>query len=128
VARTFQLIALFLGVWSIAGFSYTGSPSGAPRIPELKLRNIFDKETSTVHEKISVKLEFTNPSGDTLCFPDPDRMCSNSGSGSLITRAEPKSGEVEVFMCHVCGGGTWPREKLLREIEERWIKIAPNAV
>jgi hypothetical protein len=89
---------------------------------------MIDKETFTVHEKVPVKLEFTNLSGNTLCFPDPDRTCSNTGSGSLLTRAEPKTGDSDFFMCHFCGGGTWPREKLLREIEERWIKIAQNAV
>lgn len=97
------------------------------RAPELKLRTIPSKEIYALHEKVFTQTEFVNLTTKTLCFPVPNPECGDTNSGSVITTGDAvATGQRDIFICHLDGGGV-PSEKLLTEIEEHWIKIAPNA-
>ena len=98
-----------------------------PKAPELRLRIIPDKETYVLHEKIFTKTELLNLTDKTLCFPVPDQQCEDTYSGSLITTGEDAaSAPGDQFICHLDGGGV-PRDRLFTDVEQHWIKIAPNA-
>jgi hypothetical protein len=98
-----------------------------PKAAELKLRIIPDRETYSLHDKALTKAELINLTNKTLCFPEPARNCEDTSSGSLITTSESAvTGEREWFHCHIDGRGV-PREELVAEIEQHWIKLAPNA-
>ena len=124
-------LALFaLGVCSICALSQAAENTLLRKAPELKLRIMLGKETYTLHEKVFTKAEFTNLSDKTLCFPEPVQDCVDSVPGYLITKGEAPAntpGEHEQFIC-VRDGRAWPGEKLPSEIEQRWIKLAPNKV
>ncbi len=98
-----------------------------PKASELKLRIIPSKETYVLHERPFTKTEFFNLTDKTLCFPEPARDCEETWPGSLITTGEAVvTGEGEQFICHADSRGR-SREELLTDIEQHWIKIAPNA-
>jgi hypothetical protein len=125
--KTF-LISLAVGACAISVPAQTAGKALPHKAPELKIRIVPSKETYALHEKVFTKTEFTNLTDKTLCFPKPAQACQNTGSGSLITTGEAvATGEGEQFICHIDARGT-PREELLREIEEQWVKVAPGAV
>jgi hypothetical protein len=104
-----------------------------PKSPELSLRIVPDKGTYVLREKVFTKTEFVNRTDKTLCFPEPSLDGQDEASGYLTMRVvslNPDGSSIgnDQFLEHFPGGMAWPREKLLSEIEERWIKLAPNQV
>jgi hypothetical protein len=98
-----------------------------PSPPELKVTVISSKETYFLREDVFTKTEFLNLTDKTLCFPEPSQDCEITGTGSVITSGEALVAEErETFVCHADSRGR-PREELLTEIEQHWIKLAPNA-
>lgn len=123
-------VVFALGVCSICAFSQ-GPENALPRkAPELKLKIIPGKTIYALHEKAFTKAEFTNVSSKILCFPEPVQDCMDSVPGYLITKGAPVNSreEVEQFICVIDRAVPWPREKLVTEIEQHWIKLAPNGV
>ena len=96
------------------------------KMPELKIRIIPDKQTYALHEVVFTRTEFTNLTDKTLCFPEPVQGKAVS-TGYLITDADAPNNERDRFIEVFDGGLTWPREKLLLEIERNWLKLAPNS-
>jgi hypothetical protein len=105
-----------------------------PRAPELEVKVIPSKTTYALHEDVFTKTEFINLTDKTLCFPEPAQGQQVVASGSLTTMAVPVNppestpSEADSFIDHWDGGPAWPRERLLSEIEEGWVKLAPNQV
>src|SRR5215475_9198948 len=94
-----------------------------------KLRILPDKETYTVDEPLFLRLEFTNITDVTLCFPVPrSRYEEDATSGYTVVRGEgPHGRDWEHFIEH--HDGSFPAdEKLREEIERSWIKLAPNQI
>ena len=126
-------LILAVTAFSIGAQSQTAQRDEAlhPNV-ELKLRIIPDKETYSRDEDVSARIEFINLTDKTLCFPEPAQGAEVSGSGYLTTRAalvNPTEGmkfEDELLIDHYGGGPTFPREKLVSEIEQSWVKLAPN--
>ncbi len=132
--RVFRVLLVFAaGAASICAqvhFSDRGI-SSQPKTPELELRIIPDKETYVLNEAIFAKMEIVNLTDRTLCFPEPSQTHEIVATGFLSTRLSriDKNGkkvERDFFVDHYDGGPTWPREKLLSEIEQSWVKLAPN--
>jgi len=102
------------------------------KVPELELRIIPDKETYVLSEAISAKMELVNLTERTMCFPEPSQGGQEVVAiGSLSTQlvridTNGKQVEGDRFIDHYDGGPTWPREKLRSEIEQSWVKLAPN--
>jgi len=124
---TYSVVCVIAG-YSICAYSQNAEKKAVhPQAPELRLRIIPDNETYFLHDKIVTRTEFVNLTDKTLCFPEPAQDCEVTSSGSLTTTSEPVgTGERDWFHCHMDGGGA-SREKLVAEIEQHWIKLAPNA-
>jgi hypothetical protein len=116
--RTLIALVFFLGVCTFAQ---------QPEQPQLKVRIVADKEIYTLNERVMVKVEFTNLTSKTLCFPVPNQDCGSTRTGSVVTTGESVNGGGEQFICHLDGGGAAGAE-LESEIKDRWIKLPPNAV
>ncbi len=117
-------LSLFgIGIFAVTMWSQTSKPNVS-----IELRTISDKETYALKESIMVKSELTNLSTKVLCFPRPSQVCEDSALGYLVTKGIPPAGarDTDQFVCHTDGGGTWPREKLILEIKQKWIKLAPG--
>jgi hypothetical protein len=96
--------------------------------PQLKLKIIPSKETYSLNDRVFTKSELTNLTDKTLCFPQPVQDCESTDFGSLVTTGEAvATDENERFICHLDGRSA-PREQLLREIDEKWVKVAPGTV
>jgi hypothetical protein len=123
----FVLLVLVAG--SICGLSQVAPRSAHKVRPELKLRIVPDNEAYSLHEKVFTKTEFTNLTGKTLCFQKPAQAHEIVGVGYVKVNGEflDDSSDGQIFIDHYDGGPTEPREKLLEEIEQQWIKLAPNA-
>ena len=134
VAPVKKCCRVFLIMLAIAALSVSAQLQTAQKnktfrakAPELRLRIIPDKETYVLHEKIFTKTELLNLTDKTLCFPVPDQQCEDTNSGSVITTGEvAASAPSDQFICHLDGGGV-PRDRLFTDVEQHWIKIAPNA-
>lgn len=96
--------------------------------PELELTAKFNKVTYGIREKLLRQVEFKNISSGKLCFPKPDQDCVNSVPGYLSTKGIPldASSDHFLFICHIDARSPWPRETLLSEIRNHWIKLAPG--
>jgi len=96
--------------------------------PVLRLKVISNKETYAVKESVLTKTTFTNLSDMVLCFPKPEqgRQVPAQGYLAIQVAGPPSAKEYEYFLEHIDRRGTWPREKLLLEIEQDWIKLPPN--
>ena len=116
--RTHLALLSFLGVCTFAQ---------PPAPPQLKLRIIPDKDVFRVDERVMVRVEFTNLTKKTLCFPTPDPDCRNSQNGSVVTTGESVHGGGEQYICFLDGGGAGGA-KLDAEVRNDWIKLPPNAV
>lgn len=106
------------------------APIGAPQAlsPEFRVRVLPSKPAYRVSETLFTRAEFTNLTQGTLCFPPPPQDCGSCRLGSLNVSADLDQGESrDVFMCHVYDRGI-SREQFIQEIEQRWIRLAPNAV
>jgi hypothetical protein len=123
------LVALIVLSCSIHGLSQGTSRKTAKSGPELKIRIVPDKETYSLQEKVFTKTEFTNLTDKTLCFPVPAHAHEIVGRGSVEVHGESLNDgtERQRWLDHHDGGPTEPRERLIKEIEEQWIKLAPNA-
>jgi hypothetical protein len=121
---------IVLGVCSPFAWPQTSKSPVKPRVSELKLQIIPEKETYSLADRLSVRTEFTNITGRTLCFPQPSQKDEVPAQGYVITEAigPPDTPGEDHFLDHYDGGGTWPLDKLVQEIRERWIWLAPNAV
>jgi hypothetical protein len=97
-------------------------------LPLLRLKFVPNKETYAMNERVFIKAVITNLSDQTLCFPKPDREATNPIQGYLYTEVTPPAHatEIEQFINHI-DARPIPRDKLLAEIEQRWIKVLPNA-
>jgi len=94
----------------------------------MRLKVRASKSTYFVGERAEVEIEFINLMEKTLCFPVPAQDCEDSDTGDLLTFTSfVETEERDWFHCHRDGGGI-PRDKVLSEIQEHWIKLAPNAV
>jgi hypothetical protein len=95
--------------------------------PQLKLRIITDKDIYTLNERVMARAEFTNLMTKTLSFPIPNPNCESTETGSVVTTGESVKKGGEQFICHLDGGGI-PGAELESAIENRWIKLPPNAI
>jgi hypothetical protein len=123
------LVALIVLSCQFHGLSQTTSRKTPKSDPELKIRIVPNKETYSLQEKVFTKTEFTNLTDKTLCFPAPAQPQEIVGRGYVEVHGESSNDNTErqYWPDHYDGGPNWPREKLLKEIEEQWIKLAPNA-
>ena len=119
-----------MSLYSPFARSQASAHSRHSRVGEFKLRIIPDKETYSLTDKLSTTKEFTNLTRETLCFPEPAEEVEEPAQGYLITKTIGPDGaaEDEQFIEHYSGGGTWPQDKLVKEIREQWIWLAPNAI
>jgi len=127
--RRVFFIMLAIAASSICAQSQTSVESKTirPSPPELRVKVISSKETYFLREDVFSKAEFLNLTDKTLCFPEPAQDCEITGTGSVITSGEALVAEErETFVCHADSRGR-PREELLTEMEQHWIKLAPNA-
>jgi len=117
--RTIVALVLFVGV---------GTFAQQTTAPQLKLRIIADRDAYFVGEKVFVKTELMNLTSKTLCFPVPDRACSTTATGWIVTKAQPvmSTREIDQFICHADSRIKMGAE-LASEIRNRWIKLPPNA-
>jgi len=115
-------------VLTIGAPSQTVDKKNRPETPLLRLTMISSKDTYALKEGILIKTIFTNQSDKTLCFPKPEQEIEVPAQGYLTIKivGPPGASEIEAFIDHIDGRGTWPREKLLLEIKQRWIKLPPN--
>ena len=112
-------------------FPQTSKASAGTGAPEFQLRIVPERETYSVGEGVFAKVVFTNVSGKTLCMPPPALESEVVGTGFVTIQASELTGkenEYEVWIDHYDGGPTWPRAKLLLDIKQSWIKLAPNEV
>jgi len=129
-------VMLVVAAFSVGVQSKTSDKKKAlhPKTPELKLRIVPDKETYVLYERVFAKAELLNLTDKTQCFPEPAQGVEVPSSGYLVTTAglldppENEQSESDQFLEGFCGGLTWPAEKLRSEIEESWVKLAPNQV
>jgi hypothetical protein len=101
-------------------------PTASPK-PELGLSIVLDKEAYSQGEKLFTKSRFTNTSEETLCFPEPPQgeiVAKNGVLSTTVTR--PDGSEDTEFLKLFDARATWPREKLVQEIKERWIWLRPT--
>jgi hypothetical protein len=93
--------------------------------PVLRLKVIPNKRNYAMRETVLTKTTFTNLSDTVLCFPKPEQGRQVPAQGYLAIQAAgpPRSKEYEYFLEHIDRGATWPRDKLLLEIEQDWIKL-----
>jgi hypothetical protein len=130
------LILLAILASSICAQSQTSVKSKTirPSPPELRVKVISSKETYFLREDVFTKTEFLNLTDKTLCFPEPAQDVQVDGSGYLTVTAGHVNAETrqfeeeEFFIDHYSGGLTFPREKLVSEIEQSWVKLPPNQV
>jgi hypothetical protein len=101
---------------------------GKSKHAELRLRIMPDKETYSLHDEIFTKVEFTNVSNLTVCFPEPAQEYVAASQGVLTRKLIGSTGteENERFLEVFDGAGTWPRDKLIAEIKTQWVRLAPN--
>jgi hypothetical protein len=123
--QQFLVLAAF-GACSICALSQTSENTAPHKIPELKLRIIPSKETFAVDEKVFTKLEFTNLSDKTLCFPQPARVWTNDFPGSAVTTGHQGNENPDRFFDHYDGASLGTRKHLLSEIQKHWIKVLPK--
>ena len=116
------------GLSSVATRSQVAREAHPSSTPELKLKTVLTKQTYNLNENVVTQAVFTNLSEKTLCFPKPDQERINSMQGYLTTKPTPPPGnqETEVFIDVIDGRGVWPRDKLLREIQQHWVKVSPK--
>ena len=70
-----------------------------------------------------------NLSGQRLCFHPPAHEYEDPVVGSVTTTHVAPDGEKHgIYIEHYDGRWTRPREKLLLEIRQSWVKLAPNEV
>ncbi len=128
IIRTALLLVVAGVCWR---FVWPQAPRNPARstVSELKLQIVPDKATYSLNDRISTKLEFMNIAGRTLCFPRPSQEAEEPEQGYVITKAvaPPETPDKDRFLDHYDGGIAWPREKLVQEIRERWIWLAPGA-
>jgi hypothetical protein len=129
---TQQFLAISLSfcfsVLAIGTPSQTAAGKDRSGTPVLRLKLIPNKETYAVKESVLTKTTFTNLSDAVLCFPKPEqgRQVPAQGYLAIEVAGPPSAEEHEYFLEHIDGRGTWPREKLLLEIEQDWIKLPPS--
>lgn len=126
--QQFLLLAAFGACSPICALSQTSENTAPQKIPELKLRIIPSKETFAVDEKVFTKLEFTNLSDKTLCFPQPARVCTNDFPGSAVTTGHQGNENPDQILDHYDGQSLGTRKHLLSEIQKHWIKLPPKGV
>jgi hypothetical protein len=117
-----------LSACAIVTASQTVASKNRSATPVLQLRIIPSKETYAPRESVITKTVFTNLSDKLLCFPKPEQGRQVAAQGYLAIQvvAPSESPEFEQFIEVIDGPGPWPREKLLSEIKERWIKLPPK--
>jgi hypothetical protein len=119
---------IVVGLWPCLAPSQKTQNSAPSEKNELTLSIILEKEHYSSGEKLFTRTKFTNVSRTTLCFPQPSQEEIAAWLGVLRTTVTPPiSGqEEEQFLEVFDGGGTWPRDKLLHEIKERWVWLRPT--
>jgi hypothetical protein len=123
---TFSL-ALALGILAIGTPAQTLPSVDQPGTPLLQLKIISSKETYAVNETILTKTIFINLSDKTVCFPEPVQQVHVPEQGYLAIQVERRGGpEREQFLGAFHGRPSLPHEKLLLEINQKWIKLPPN--
>ena len=60
-------------LWSLIARAQKAGDPVPKKKPELKLRIVIEKETYSLNEKLFAKIEFTNLTNTTLCFPEPEQ-------------------------------------------------------
>jgi hypothetical protein len=111
----------------LLSFSQTSVKTKPPQ-PELKLRLLPEKETYGLNEPLLTRIELTNLTDGTLCFPEPAQGYENPIQGSVrLVGYGPNGRDRDHFLEHFAG--VFPSDdKLLEEIEKRWIKLRPNQI
>jgi hypothetical protein len=104
------------------------SDKSKPTKVELKLKVLPEKEIYHLNEPLLTRTEFTNRTDRTLCFPEPAQGFENPIQGSVrLVGYGPAGRDRDHFLEHFDGG--FPSDdKLLEEIEQRWIKLGPNQI
>lgn len=90
---------------SCMGASQVQDTAKGRSTPELQIKILTDKPAYSITDTITTKIEFTNRSGETLCFPEPAQGYQSTAEGSLSTKAIPpgESG-LDYFADHYAGG------------------------
>lgn len=96
--------------------------------PVLQIKLIPSKETYALKESVMTKTVLANLSDKLLCFPKPAQGKHVAVQGYLEIQvvAPPGAPDTDHFVEVIDGRGTWPREKVLSEIKERWVKLPPK--
>jgi hypothetical protein len=121
------LLGLALGAFAFGTPAQSAASVDHPATPILRLKIIPSKETYAANETILIKTIFTNLSDKTVCFPQPVQQIHVPEQGYLAIQAERPGGpEREEFLPAYHGRLSLPHEKLLLEINQKWIKLAQN--
>jgi hypothetical protein len=120
-------LALTLVVCAIGAASQTATDNRLAK-PALHMKMIPSKAAYAPKESVTAKTILTNLSDKRLCFPKPEqgRHIAVQGYFEIQVVAPPGAPDVEQFIEVVDARVPWPREKLLSDINERWIKLWPK--
>ena len=129
------LMMLAVAVLSVGALSKTTEKKKArsPGPPELKLRIVPAKEAYFQYERVFANAELVNLTGKTLCFPEPAQGVEVpdgylTATAALLNPPEAEQSEDDQFVEIFTVRSNWPGEKLRAEIQDSWVKLAPNQV
>jgi hypothetical protein len=98
--------------------------------PQMKLSLVPSNARYVLADEITARVELTNLTSETLCFPTPAQDCSVPTSGWVVVTGERVSSdadEKDVFICHTDARGTYGKE-LDDAVRTEWVKLKPNSV
>ena len=114
-------------LWSLIARAQKAGDPVPKKKPELKLRIAVEKETYSLNEKLFAKIEFTNLTNTTLCFPEPEQGFEDPVVGDLTLVGTGPKGDRNYFVEHF--DGVMPGdEKLLANMQQTWIQLGPNQI
>jgi len=120
---------MYMNKMGLAVLLLTCCCSGAQetKAPQLKVRVLLDKTVYVKNENVMVRVDLTNISSTTLCFPKPIRECALSTNGSVVTTGEPavQSRRLEIWSC--LGPVHYPSTSPREEIKSTWVILPPGA-
>lgn len=94
--------------------------------PELNVRTILTKDSFAIGKFVSAKVQLTNATKATMCFPEPAQNTQTANIGWIITTGLPIGGsDHEVFLEVIDGGGKYGKA-LESDIKNSWIKLKPG--
>jgi len=94
--------------------------------PELKIRVLTDKDNFVINEEVIARVQLTNETGKTLCFPRPATNEQVAVSGWIEMKAERANGSEHDEFIKVFDGRGKSGKELEKAVKNDWIKLKPG--